>query len=121
MSVAPGAYCYQWKLTLNKTAQAKQPVPGVPVHYAQHLFANVLSPAQGTRLDEVLIAPRVREFVVLPGVVHGQQGEVIPFSLVEFGFLLICESLFILKISGTARSLSSSSVRELRHPALLPC
>lgn len=72
----------------------------LPVHYAQHLLANVLGPAQRTSLDKVLIAPWVGELVVLPGVVHSQQGEVVPFGLVEFGLLLICKGLFILQVVG---------------------
>lgn len=88
----------------------------LPVHYAQHLLANVLSPAQRTGLDEVLVAPRVGELVVLPGVVYGQQGEVVPFGLVEFGLLLICKGLFILQAVG-----SSFPTQYLltEHPALL--
>ena len=83
------------KLNLNRRSHQV-----LPVHYAQHLLANVLGPAQRTSLDKVLIAPWVGELVVLPRVVHGQQGEVVPFGLVEFGLLLICKGLFILQAVG---------------------
>ena len=85
---------YSGRLNLNRSRQV------LPIHYAQHLLANVLGPAQRTSLDKVLIAPWVGELVVLPGVVHGQQGEVVPFGLVEFGLLLICKGLFILQAVG---------------------
>lgn len=38
----------------------------IPVHDAQHLFADVLRSAKGASLDEVLVTPGVRELVVLP-------------------------------------------------------
>ena len=63
----------------------------VPVHDPQHLLPDVLGPAQRARLDEVLVAPGVGELVVLPGVVDGQQGEVVPLWLMELGLLLVSE------------------------------
>lgn len=89
----------------------------LPVHYAQHLLANVLGPAQRTSLDKVLIAPWVGELIVLPGVVHGQQGEVVPFGLVEFGLLLICKGLFILQ--AVRRGSFSTPQLLTEHPAVL--
>lgn len=47
-------------------------------------------------MDEVLIAPGVGELVVLPGVIDSQEREVVPFGLVELGFLLVSESLLVL-------------------------
>ena len=68
----------------------------VPVHDPQHLLADVLAAAQRARLDEVLVAPGVGELVVLPGVVDGQQREVVPLQLKELGFLLVGLRLLVL-------------------------
>lgn len=68
----------------------------IPVHDTQHLFADVLGSAQGAGLDEVLVAPGVGKLVVLPGVVDGQQGQVITLRLVELCLLLVSQSLLIL-------------------------
>lgn len=69
----------------------------LPVHDAQHLFANVLSSAQRAGLNEVLVAPGVGELVVLPGVVDGQQGQVVSLWLVELGLLLVSQRLLVLE------------------------
>ena len=68
----------------------------LPVHDAEHLLADVLRSLQGARLDEVLEAPGVGELVVLPGVVDGQQREVVPLQLEELGFLLVGLRLLVL-------------------------
>ena len=49
----------------------------VAVHDAEQLLADVLRPLQRPHLHKVLVAPRRRELVVLPGVVHGEEGQVI--------------------------------------------
>ena len=69
----------------------------VSIHDSQHLLANVLSSPQAPRLDKVLIAPRIGEFVVLPGVVDGEQSEVVTLGLVEFGLALIGNGLLLLE------------------------
>ena len=56
-----------FKATVRKISQSS-----LPVHDAQHLFADILSSAQGSCLDEVLVTPGIGEFVVLPGVVDSQ-------------------------------------------------
>lgn len=68
----------------------------VPVHDTQHLFADILRPAQGAGLDEVLITPRVGELIVLPGVVDCQQRQVISLRLVELCLLLVSQGLLVL-------------------------
>lgn len=68
----------------------------LPVHDPKHLFADVLHSTQRARLDEVLIAPGVGELVVLPGVVDGQQGQVVALRLVELCLLLVGQSLLVL-------------------------
>ncbi len=65
-------------------------------------------------MDEVLEAPRVGELVVLPGVVDGQQGEVISLQLEELSLFLVSESLFVLKnrrITGRALNLKHDAVK----------
>lgn len=47
-------------------------------------------------MDKVFIAPRIGKLIVLPGIVHSQQSEVVTFCLMELGFLLISKCLFIL-------------------------
>lgn len=68
----------------------------VPVHDAQHLLADVLRSPERASLDEVLVAPRVRELVVLPRVVDGQQGEMVALGLMELGLLLVRQGLLVL-------------------------
>lgn len=57
----------------------------IPVHDAEQLLAHVLRALERADLHEVLVAPRVRELVVAPAVVHGQQRQVVAFRLVELG------------------------------------
>ena len=68
----------------------------LPVHDTQHLFADVLSAAQRAGLDKVLIAPRVGELVVLPGVIHRQQGQMVSLGLMELSLLLVSQGLLVL-------------------------
>lgn len=68
-----------------------------PVHNPQHLFADILGSAQGASLDEVLVAPGVGELVVLPGVVNGQQSEVVALRLVELCLFLVGQGLLVLQ------------------------
>ena len=68
----------------------------VPVHDAQHLFADVLRPFESPDLDEVLVTPGVGELVVLPAVVDGQQGQVVALDLVKLGLLLVRQRLLVL-------------------------
>lgn len=81
----------------------------IPVHDAQHLLANVLSSLQGASLDEVLEAPWVRELIVLPGVIDGQQREVIPLQLEELGLLLVSERLFVLRTKQKLKPLHGAA------------
>lgn len=74
-------------------------VSSTPVHDAQHLLPDVLSSLQRASLDKVLETPGVGELVVLPGVVDGQQCQVIPLELEELGLLLISQSLLVLETS----------------------
>ena len=70
------------------------------VHDSQHLFANVLRASETPSLDEVFKAPRVGKLVVLPGVVDGQQGQVIPLRLVELCLALVRHCLLVLGGGG---------------------
>ena len=69
----------------------------VSIHDSQHLLPDVLSPPQAPRLDKVLVAPRIGEFVVLPGVVDGEESEVVTLGLVELGLTLIGNGLLLLE------------------------
>lgn len=97
-----------------------------PVHDPQHLLADILGSAQGTSLDEVLVAPRVGELVVLPGVVDSQQGQVVTFRLVELGFFLVSECLLVLRqkkqvnISVSANKCFSLDVCEEKQRKHMP-
>ena len=71
-----------------------------PVHDAQHLFADVLGSLERADLDEVLVAPGAGELVVLPGVVHSQEGQVVALGLVELGLLLVSQVLLVLGIKA---------------------
>ena len=51
-------------------------------------------------MDEVFKAPRVGKLVVLPGVVDGQQGQVIPLRLVELCLALVRHCLLVLEGGG---------------------
>ena len=68
-----------------------------PVHDSQELLADVLGPPQGPSLHKVLEAPGVGELVVLPGVVDGQEGQVITLCLVELGLPLVGQTLLVLQ------------------------
>lgn len=68
-----------------------------PVHDAQHLFADILTTSQRSRLDEVFVAPRAGKLIVLPRVVDSQQSQMVSLRLVKLGFLLVCQSLFVLR------------------------
>ncbi len=69
----------------------------LPVHNAEELFSNILSPLQGTGLHEIVVAPGSREFVILPGVVDGEEGQMVPLGLVELGLPLIRQLGLLLK------------------------
>ena len=69
----------------------------VSIHDPQHLLPDVLSSPQAPRLDKVLVAPRIGEFVVLPGIVDGEESEVVTFGLVELGLALIGNGLLLLE------------------------
>lgn len=68
-----------------------------PVHDAQHLFADILSTSERSCLDEVFVAPGVGKLIVLPRVIDSQQSQVVSLRLVKLGFLLVCQSLFVLR------------------------
>ena len=68
-----------------------------PVHYSQHLLPDVLCPAKCSGLEEVLEAPRHRELVVLPCIIHREKGKVVPLCLVEAGFPLVSKGLLFLR------------------------
>ena len=68
----------------------------MPVHDAQHLLADVLAALQTAHLHEVLKAPSVGELAVPPGVVDGQQGQVVTLRLVELGLPLVRQRLLVL-------------------------
>lgn len=67
-----------------------------PVHDTKHLFPHILRPLQCPDLHKVLIAPRIGKLVILPGVVDGEEGEVVSLWLVELGLLLISQLLLVL-------------------------
>jgi hypothetical protein len=69
----------------------------LPVHDSKKLLPHVLGSFQCPDLDEILVAPRVREFVCLPRVVDGQQSDVVSLDLVEFGFFLVGNRLFVFR------------------------
>jgi len=69
----------------------------LPVHDSQKLLSDVLGSFQSPDLDEILVAPRVRELVCLPRVVDGQQRDVVSLDLVEFGFFLVGNRLFVFR------------------------
>mmetsp|Transcript_51401 Transcript_51401/g.159378 ORF Transcript_51401/g.159378 Transcript_51401/m.159378 type:complete len:415 (+) Transcript_51401:305-1549(+) len=76
---------------------AGQDLELVAVHQCYQLLADVLRPPQGPGLDEVLVAPRVRETVVRPGLVDLQQRAVVPLRLVEPRLLLVGHRLLVLR------------------------
>lgn len=67
-----------------------------PIHDTEELFAHILCPFEGSGLHEVIIAPGRRELVVLPGVVHREQGQVVALGLVELGLPLVCQLRLLL-------------------------
>ena len=69
----------------------------VSIHDSQHLLADVLSSPQAPRLDKILVAPRIGEFVVLPGVVDSEESEVVTLGLVELGLALVGNGLLFLE------------------------
>ena len=69
----------------------------MPVHDPEHLLADVLATLEAAHLHKVLEAPRAGELAVLPGVVDGQQGQVVPLGLVELGLALVRQSLLVLE------------------------
>ena len=84
----------------------------LPVHNSQHLFPDVLCPPERPGLHEVLEAPGIRELVVLPRVVHGQQRQVVAFWLVELRFLLVGHGLFVLRTKHVKKD-ASTKARDL--------
>ncbi len=46
-------------------------------------------------LDEIFVTPRIRELVIFPAVVDGEQRQMIAFGLMELGLFLIGYRLFI--------------------------
>ena len=61
----------------------------LPIHDAQHLLPDVLRAFQGALLNETLITPEIGELVLLPGVVNGQQCQMVAFGLMKACFALI--------------------------------
>ena len=61
----------------------------VSVHYHQELLPHILSPLHRSRMDEVFMAPRIREIVAFPGFVDRIQRYVVPFWLVKLRVLLV--------------------------------
>lgn len=68
----------------------------VPIHYAKHLFANILGSLQCSDLHKILVAPRTWKLVVTPRIIDREQRQVVAFRLMKFGFLLIGKSLLVL-------------------------
>ena len=81
--------------------------PRAPVHYSQHLLPDVLCPAKSSGLEEVLKAPRHRELVVLPCIIHREKGKVVPLCLVEAGFPLVGKGLLFLRQRKEFSSIST--------------
>ncbi len=75
----------------------------LPVHNAEELFSHILRPLQGARLHKIVVAPGSGELVVLPGVVDGQEGQVVPLGLVELGLPLIRQFRLLLKTKEEVR------------------
>lgn len=68
----------------------------VPLHDLEELFPDILGSPHGSRLDVVLMAPNIREVILLPRFIHTQHGEMISLWLMESGFLLVGYLLLIL-------------------------
>ena len=74
---------------LVEVAASTDKVQLVAVHDLQKLLAHILSTLQTAALDEVFMTPWVTELVVLPALVHSQQGEVVALRLEKLGLLLV--------------------------------
>ena len=83
-------------LNARRRSTARDDVQLVSIHDAEELLSHVLGASKGARLNEILVAPGVRELVVLPRIVNGEQREMIAFGLVKFRLALIGDRLLFL-------------------------
>lgn len=70
-----------------KVLRIGQGLVDLPIHDTDELLPHILCSPHTSRLDEVLVAPRIRELARLPSIIHGQQCQVVALGLMEFGFL----------------------------------
>mmetsp|Transcript_2661 Transcript_2661/g.9436 ORF Transcript_2661/g.9436 Transcript_2661/m.9436 type:complete len:429 (+) Transcript_2661:131-1417(+) len=79
-----------------QVAAARHDGDAVAVHDGQQLLAHVLRAPHRPRLHKVLEAPGARELGRLPGLVDGQQREVVALGLEELGLALVGQRLLLL-------------------------
>lgn len=68
-----------------------------PIHNSDKVLADILCLSHAPCLDEVLVAPGIREIRCFPSVVYHEQCWMITFQLVKFSHLRIRLGLFLLR------------------------